>query len=272
MHTRYSPTQKRRRGFTLIELLTVIAIIGILAAILIPTVGKVRETARRTVDASNIRQIGQACLIYSSEFNGRLPGTQQTALSSNPVGYGTVTTGGSTGSSVTIHQFAAALARNGGLNDANLWISNSDDAALANNRVLTTVVESTSPSSTLAENFQNAYLSFNAVSGLTTNRPSTTPVAFTRGLRGDGTWAPSTGTPAGGVYGEDGGHIAFLGGNVAFYPSLSGASRLAAIDGTQSNEILETLLSNEAVVGTTGGPLVGSTGTGNVTSPPAPTG
>lgn len=264
MHS-HSLRHTHRHGFTLIELLTVIAIIGILAAILIPTVGKVRETARRTVDASNIRQIGQATLIYASEFNGRLPGTQQTALDNAGEGFGAVVTaGGTSGPTVTVHQFAAALARNGGLNDANLWVSNSDDAALAANGLLTTVVESTSPSSELAANFGTAILSFNVVSGLTTNRPSTTPVAFTRGLQAGGSWAAATGTPAGGVYGEDGGHIAFLGGNVTFYPNLTGASRLAAVDGTQTSEILETLLSSEAVALNTGAPLSGATGTGNV--------
>jgi prepilin-type N-terminal cleavage/methylation domain-containing protein/prepilin-type processing-associated H-X9-DG protein len=68
-----TPTPRAHRAFTLIELLTVIAIIGILAAILIPTVGAVRNQATTTRCASNLRQIGQAALIYVPENKGYLP-------------------------------------------------------------------------------------------------------------------------------------------------------------------------------------------------------
>lgn len=62
-----------RCAFTLIELLTVIAIIGILAAILIPTVGRVRESARASQCLSNQRQIAFAFSLYANDNKGYLP-------------------------------------------------------------------------------------------------------------------------------------------------------------------------------------------------------
>lgn len=66
-----------RKGFTIIELLVVVAIIGLLLAILLPAIGKARETAQGTQSLSNLRSIGQACGIYASEFQDR----QWTAIS-----------------------------------------------------------------------------------------------------------------------------------------------------------------------------------------------
>ena len=60
---------KRRTGFTLIELLVVIAIIAILAAILFPVFARARENARKATCQSNLKQIGNACMMYAQDYD-----------------------------------------------------------------------------------------------------------------------------------------------------------------------------------------------------------
>jgi prepilin-type N-terminal cleavage/methylation domain-containing protein/prepilin-type processing-associated H-X9-DG protein len=71
-----SNTSCRRCGFTLVELLVVITIIGMLVALLLPAVGRVRESARQAECLNNIRNLAQAMANYDSS-KGQLPGYSQ---------------------------------------------------------------------------------------------------------------------------------------------------------------------------------------------------
>lgn len=62
-----------KSAFTLIELLTVIAVVGVLAAILIPAVGKVRHSANSSKSVSNLREIGKAVSLFTVQNRGNFP-------------------------------------------------------------------------------------------------------------------------------------------------------------------------------------------------------
>jgi prepilin-type N-terminal cleavage/methylation domain-containing protein/prepilin-type processing-associated H-X9-DG protein len=59
-------------GFTLIELLVVIAIIAILAAMLLPALGKAKQTAQRAQCANNLRQLNLAFIMYGGDNNDQV--------------------------------------------------------------------------------------------------------------------------------------------------------------------------------------------------------
>ncbi len=233
-------TRRPHAGFTLIELLTVIAIIGILAAIIIPTVGKVQQTARRTADSSNLRQIGQASLIFAQSSKDQLP-----ALKIDTVTFTNSATGATVGSLKTV---AAALAIGGGLESGKMWVSKADDTTTlegTNANVGNILAIAASGVKTVDTAFDAANLAFGYVVGLNTNNPATTPIAYTRGITAsaDGKWNATTGT-----YKDDGGHIVFLGGNVAFYKNLgtSTAGELINASGSPTNVITATIRANKS--------------------------
>src|SRR5271156_6706380 len=72
--------EQRGGGFTLIELLVVIAIIPILAAILLPTLTRAKESAKSTSCRNNLKQLQLCWMMYADDYAGILVPNDWVAL------------------------------------------------------------------------------------------------------------------------------------------------------------------------------------------------
>lgn len=86
MQRRSRQGTKKRAGFTLVELLVVIAVIGILAAILMPAVQAARESSRRTQCGNNLKQLGLAVHSFHNAQNRYPSGTVHSSDDGDPTG------------------------------------------------------------------------------------------------------------------------------------------------------------------------------------------
>src|SRR6478736_3143295 len=208
-------------AFTLIELLTVIAIIGVLAALIFPTVGKVRETAQRTVDANNLRELVKAASLFAADNNERLP--DPTAIAAQYPGLGSGP-----------YAWAGILAQRGIVTDASFYFARNDPQF---NGVMPGSIVDPADNRVLTADFAARTLSVELIGGLRMGDSPSTPVAFTRGLQTTGNW-----DPASGAYKDTGGHIAFLGGNVQFFANVrDAANQLALTNGARGTSVRQAI-------------------------------
>jgi prepilin-type N-terminal cleavage/methylation domain-containing protein len=68
-----SPGITRSSAFTLIELLVVITIIAILAALLLPALGKAKQASKRSACLSNLHQVALATTMYLADNSDKMP-------------------------------------------------------------------------------------------------------------------------------------------------------------------------------------------------------
>jgi len=204
----YKSKFRNSKGFTLIEILTVIAIIAILSAILVPTVSQMQSTARKTKDLSNMRQIINASRAYGAQ-NGDVMVQAGDRVNLTT---GLITHNLANATTTTLGEVAAVLAVGADLNDLNIWISDSDNSALDLNGP-TPVIVSNKPNPII----DAGVLSFNYVVNLNISAPATTPLIFSRltGAASATKWSSTD------IYQGEGGHMGFAGGNVSWFEDFS---------------------------------------------------
>lgn len=202
-------------AFTLIELLAVLAIIGILAALLFPAVSGIQARAKRTQASNDLRQITLAYINFASSG-----GTSRKMTTAN---------------TADIYVWAAKVSRYGGLNDAAVYFVKGDPAADSVASLPTQVLDDPANLSSLNAQFNGSPLSYSVARNLADSAPpSTTPLIWTRDLQASGDWSATS------PFGGKAGHIGFLDGHVTEYETLrdeeGGTAGLLQVLGSTTGE------------------------------------
>ncbi len=197
----------------------VLAVMGILAGLLIPSVGVVREKAQRMATGQKLRQIGLAVATYQSVTGRSLTATD-------------------------LAGWVTRLAAETGVREGKLFLFEEDPLVAALADGIPPVLAERGPAGwQVIEGFGELPLGVVVASGVSTAaNPSTTPVAWTRGLTPEGRWQPH-GSERAGVYGDEGGFIVFLDGHVEFHRDLArdGGQLVAQSDGRRTADIREAV-------------------------------
>jgi prepilin-type N-terminal cleavage/methylation domain-containing protein len=201
---------RTRKGFTLIELLTVIAIIGVLAAVLFPGVQGVMRSAKKNSALNKLRSIGQG---YMNWAQG---GKVMTRV-------GTWTATGNVATKVS--EYAANLAAGAALDSGELWFVDGD-VMLERNTIanLPKNVIRTQGANTVVDPLFIAALtagtgtSWTVYSGTSSGVVGSVavPLAWSRGLNNAGSWPAGDGTVTGSCWGPEGGQIVYGDGHVSW--------------------------------------------------------